>query len=151
MMPAECFATIITDQWSSRVNFGFSGLRISPDGFKKVADALRSGKIKVVESKDLDDADARYVPDKNLFLIPQYNDNDYVHINEKALVVHEAVHAIIDANKWSKVTQLTGEAAGYLAQVLYRSVSGDRFSKWADAKATTGPMAAIFPSTSTPE
>src|SRR5579862_2145354 len=96
--PSEQFADILTDAYASRINFALTTLQINGNGFREVAKALQSGNIKVVES-NVDDADAEYDPYGNRFLIGAYDPSEYRTISGRALLVHEAVHAIIDIKK----------------------------------------------------
>jgi hypothetical protein len=139
---SQLFSGILSSPPVDQINFWSSTLHISPDQFKKVAQALDRGKITVQSETNLA-ADAEYDPDDNCFHVLNFRPSDYQHVDSRGLLVHEAVHAIIDINKWD-VTQISGEAAGYLAQVIYRKLSGDNLAPWAQQNASSDPLAAVF-------
>jgi len=117
-------------------------MHISADQFKKVAQALDSGKITVESDRGLE-TDAKYDPDKNCINVLSFNTVDYSHADSKGILVHEAVHAIIDINQWD-VTQISSEAAGYLAQVMYRRLCADNMVPRVKSNLFVVPLANVF-------
>jgi hypothetical protein len=129
MTPEQCFAAILTHSPIDRMDFWFSSVHVSYAQFRLIGDCLLFGNITVKEStsKERDGADMRY-KGKQFLIPPSFRQSNYAESRDKAVVVHEAVHGIIDVQK-IKVTQMSGEGAGYVAQVLYRMLSGAVFDK----------------------
>jgi hypothetical protein len=57
----------------------------------------------------------------------------------RGMIVHESVHALIDMSWATGATALTGEVAGYTAQILYRMNRGQEqlLRDWAATNAQT--------------
>jgi hypothetical protein len=130
----EHFAEIITDTGARRINFQLGGLSVTASGLARVAQALRGRRITVYRYAGLpDDVTAEYKVERNALLVRAYSPDLFRSISSRAAIVHECVHALIDLNRATATTHLTGEAAAYLAQGLYRLLHGDRFREWARA------------------
>jgi hypothetical protein len=128
-----------------KVNF-LCGVHVTPAHFQRVKNAIdRTIFVELARRADIEDADSKYNPKENkLYLAAPFNSTDYYHgVPTRALVIHEVVHAIVDIAKMS-ITQISTEAAAYLAQALYWVTSGKTIPQ--DAAAYNGDvaMAAIF-------
>jgi len=108
-----------------RISF-WCGMHVTPALFFDVKNAVENGKIKVivVPANLLDDADGEYFPDKNTLAIADtVTSSDFDHgVRTRCLIVHETVHAIADMKKLT-ISQISSEAAGYLAAAVYRVLS----------------------------
>ncbi|HUD56345.1 MAG TPA: hypothetical protein VMR02_14030 [Terracidiphilus sp.] len=128
-----------------KINF-LCGVPVTPAHFEKVKNAIdRTIFVEVVRRTDIEGADSKYNPKENkLYLAAPFNSTDYYHdVPTRALVIHEVVHAIVDIAKMS-VTQISTEAAAYLAQVLYWVTSGRPIPQQAAAHDGDVAMSAIF-------
>ncbi len=140
----EHFAEILTESAASRINFSLGGLHVNGAGLARIAEALRQKGIRVYRYRQLPaDVTAEYKIHENALLVREYSRALFSSISSKAVIVHECVHALIDLSRATATTHLTGEAAAYLAQVLYRLNSGDQFREWARVNQGT-PVGRIF-------
>ena len=122
---SEHCARIFTESPVDKIAFMFGPVHVSPDQFKKVATALRAGRISVGDLPSDSEYGAEYNavkgkhgPADRLNLKP-LNEGEFTKTHVRALILHEGVHAIIDVNK-CYITRLGGESAAFLAQTLYR-------------------------------
>jgi hypothetical protein len=119
---AEHCAQILVEPPVNRIDFMFGSVHVSRDQFAKVARALRAGQISVrglaAGSKGPGDYNADG-PRRDSIELKPMTEGDFADSKTRGLIVHEAVHAMIDLNKWT-ITRLGGESAAFLAQVLYR-------------------------------
>jgi hypothetical protein len=117
---------------TSRIRFSFRGtngatVSVDPSSFERVAAALHSGTIGIVEGRFNTDiamysaqADVASNAAANTFYLgrnPRYSRLF------NALVVHEAVHASFDLSR-SRLPWVDNEAAAYIAQAYYARNSG---------------------------
>lgn len=104
------------------IHFKCGHVTVSPKGFKEVAKALRSGKVKIkIDAATLGSTIATYSSGDNLFTFRSYNVLDT--IEGRGGVVHEAAHAVAD---WvSKKTAIrTEESASFVAEAWYYIAQG---------------------------
>ncbi len=99
----------------SKINFHLGTLDITGKNLGRVADAIRAGDIKVIEDPALS-GNAMYDSKANTMSLKK---PDFTNVEFKGLLVHEAVHALIDINKAKETRKLAGEAAAYLAAAIY--------------------------------
>jgi hypothetical protein len=123
---------ILRSDETRRIRFSFrgtSGATISVDqsSFRRVADALQSGAISVVEGRFNTDtamysarADAATNVAANTFYLGRHHRFSRLF---NALIVHESVHASFDLTR-SSLPWIDNEAAAYIAQAYYARNSG---------------------------
>ena len=104
-----------------KISFVAEAVRVTPQGYQQVADALADGTIAISERATLPhDFSAGYVPARNLLLIKPTL--DLANVRVRALVVHEMTHAQIDLMRLPVSRGLhrtEGEGVAYIAQALY--------------------------------
>lgn len=133
---------ILSNAAVSRINFSLGGLHINSDGFARIRRAIQNGHIKVNGSRTLPEAaSASYGADENVLTIsPDLNLGTR---SGQAVVIHECVHAIVDAARASSTTVASNEAAAYIAQVIYRMANGEH-RMIGNAAQDRGPGGSIF-------
>lgn len=124
MTKEEWVASILTDSVTAKIDFHLENLWISGAGFARVSRAISDGKIKVIVYAKEDSA-AQYYAKRNTLVIRELSEKDKEELSTKGLLVHEAVHAIVDIDRCAKTTKVTTEAAAYLAQVIFLIGHGD--------------------------
>lgn len=128
-----------------KINF-LCGVHVTPAHFERVKNAIdRTIFVELAKRADIEDADSKYNPKENkLYLAEPFKSADYYHdVGTRALVIHEVVHALVDIAKMS-ITQISTEAAAYLAQVLYWVTSGKAIPQDAASYDGDVALAAIF-------
>jgi hypothetical protein len=108
----EHVTEVLRDPHLQKMRFSVGPINISARQFEVVSDFINSGSIQVVPTKM---SYSEYVPQKNML---KTKDSDVLDLQTKTNIVHECTHIISDIDE-VKVTRLTDEAAGYLAQVTY--------------------------------
>ena len=128
----EQMISILRSGETQRISFTFTGstgatVSVDARSFARVADALRSGSIGVVEGRFPNDiamyssaADTANGFAANTFYLG--NNPRYSRLFN-ALICHEAVHASFDLTR-STIPWIDNEAAGYIAQAYYARNSG---------------------------
>jgi len=108
------------------INFAFANRMMSPMMYRSLYGQVDGDKIKCEVDSNLDDT-AMYDPNSNKLTA---SDGSYgeTYFYQKALLIHEASHAILDCwyngrdmnnNKASGITVLAEETIAYLAQAFY--------------------------------
>lgn len=110
----DAFASTLNDPANAVINFQIGTIQVSPTRLSKVAGAIKAKKIKV-EVGGTGSFSATYEAARNTLTVASPDVNSEL---TKALIVHEAVHAICDLEKMT-YDAVDGEAAGYTAQALY--------------------------------
>jgi hypothetical protein len=130
MEPKDWVSAILYENALCAVDFHLGGLHVSGPLLKEVGDAIKRGDIGLYEDSSLP-ADAMYEPDEDTLYFKSGDQRGYTSIPDKSLIVHEAVHALIDINKATSTTILSAEVAAYLAQIVYQLASGyDAVRSW---------------------
>ncbi len=111
---ARMVSASLTSTSVSKVRFQFAGHSITPQLFGTVRQLVNGGAIAVRSNPGLSSG-GRYVFGDNLF---EFRFSNASGVKEKALIVHEAVHAIQDYQAKAMKTILA-EAEAYLAQMIY--------------------------------
>jgi hypothetical protein len=108
------------------INFAFANRMLSPVMYRSLYGLVDGGTIKCEVDSNLDDT-AMYDPTKNALTA---SDGSYgeTYFYQKALLIHESSHAILDCcyngrdmnnNKAAGITVLADETIAYLAQAFY--------------------------------
>lgn len=109
---------VLSDQAALKhVEFTFLGTEVHAANFAAVADHIRMGSIKV---DTMQGGGAAYEFGTDTFWVPSEMASD---LHRRALLVHEAVHAINDMLTGFMI-DLHNEAGSYLAQALYLISNG---------------------------
>jgi hypothetical protein len=128
----EQMIRILRSGEAARINFSFTGsgggtISVGPETFTRVARALETGTIAVVEGRFSGNiamysskADAAAGFAANTFYLG--NNQRYSRLFN-ALICHEAVHASFDLTR-SSLPWIDNEAAAYIAQAYYARNSG---------------------------
>lgn len=120
---ARTAASVLLDVASTgAVNFELAGIAVSPLLLAEVGKLLREGKIKV--AIDRSRSISVYNPDQDTLTFDSW---DLSSPRSKAVVIHEATHAIYDLSP-AKVRTIDAESAGYIAQVIYLRKNDPRFA-----------------------
>lgn len=126
----EQMISILRSGETQRISFSFTGstgstVSVDARSFARVADALRSGAISVVEGRFPNDIAMYSSKAANGFAANTF----YLGANPRysrlfnALICHESVHASFDLTR-STLPWIDNEAAGYIAQAYYARNSG---------------------------
>jgi len=108
------------------INFAFANRMMSPIMYRSLYGLVDGGTIKCEVDSSLDDT-AKYDADNNKLIA---SDGSYgeTYFYQKALLIHESSHAILDCfyngrdmnnNKATGITVLADETIAYLAQAFY--------------------------------
>ena len=120
-----------------RINFSLGNLHIRKSGFRRIRAAISSNLIKVGVSRMPNAAAAEYIAENNRLNISRNGARrgNFDRHSFQAVIVHECVHAIVDASRSGRTTVLADESAAYIAQCLYRlrSVDARSFRNWLSA------------------
>jgi len=103
----------LNDPALGQINFSVGPIKVNAGEFRNVADCIYAGDIKVTPGNE---ALAFYSGHDNE-LITQRG-NPPLDFTDRAQLLHECTHAIVDINKL-KVLRLHDEVAGYLTQLTY--------------------------------
>jgi hypothetical protein len=100
------------------------GIEITPKKLRQVADAIEKGRIDVVFAATGDKLAAAYSPHSNTMTLrsPQVTESGM----GRSDIVHESCHALVDMFRYTKATELSDEAAAYLAQTIFMRSIGLR-------------------------
>jgi hypothetical protein len=105
------------------ININLGSVSVSGADFAQVAAAIQNDKISIKFKPDLGHI-AMYYSGDNHMEIPF---NNGLGIWQKALIVHEAVHASVDLRKMSLMAE-HNEGLAYVAQAVYMAKNGWSFS-----------------------
>jgi len=107
----------LNDPALGRISFSLGQIKVNAEEFRKVADCIYAGDITVTSGND---ALAYYSSHLNELITQRGNPPlDYT---DRAQLLHECTHAIVDINQWS-VLRLHDEVAGYLTQMTYSLIA----------------------------
>jgi hypothetical protein len=104
----------------SNLNFGVGRLFIPASQYEWVAKAIEGGYISVREDSNLTGS-AVYHWDVNRIDVPAYGGPP--NVGQRALIIHECTHAIVDLRKITTRVEET-EGLAYVAQALYSNLNG---------------------------
>ncbi|MCE5310283.1 MAG: hypothetical protein LLG20_21825 [Acidobacteriales bacterium] len=144
---ARRFARILKTAPTNQINFHLGGLPVTPQGFYDVGCEIEAEHIRLLRSRDLPlTVGAEYRWQENRLVVSYELESVLGTISGRSSIVHEGVHAMIDRNRAVATTILTAEAAAYIAQLIYRLLSGDDLHAWIEANRddTTRSAGAIY-------
>ena len=107
----------LKDPALGRISFSVGQIKVNAEQFRKVADCIYAGDITV---KSGNESNAFYSPVLNE-LTTRWG-NPPLGYADRAQILHECTHAIVDINKW-KVLRLHDEVAAYLTHMTYAVIS----------------------------
>lgn len=116
-MPArkDDVLSVLRDPRTSLIDFHLAHFHVSGAGYELVAGAIEAGKITVEVGESTEWA-AYSFADNTLYT----RRSPILNNAEQALIVHECTHALLDLKNAWKFTDLSSEAAAYLAQTVFR-------------------------------
>jgi hypothetical protein len=107
---------VLHEAETANVDFWIADIHVSSQSFGVIRDHIRVGNILVVTGTEMNKA--KYDNQTDI-LITQAN-NPPLPLNQKALLVHECTHALVDVfNADTSVTRHMDELASYFAQVVF--------------------------------
>lgn len=106
---------LLNSKFVQDINLKLGGLIINGAEFRKVANHIANGDIKVYLEPTLLYS-AEYRPEEDELAI---QDGEVSEVLARSYWVHECTHAIVDMDKAQVTRQLANEAAAYLAQAIY--------------------------------
>ncbi|MCI0429449.1 MAG: hypothetical protein L0210_02750 [Rhodospirillales bacterium] len=109
---------VLEDPRLQNMRFSVGEITVSANEYRIVADYIREDDIRVISGKE---SVAYY--DGRLNTIETQAGNPPLNLVDRAQILHECTHAIVDINGWD-VLRLNDEAAAYLAQLAYTWISG---------------------------
>lgn len=109
---------VLTDAAINRIRINLRGVTITPQMIREVRDLTRSGQIDVVHVPG-QSTPAMYDSDENKFFL---NFARTGRMSQRALIVHEAIHAACDRANFNHMLINTSEAAAYIGQCIYMIV-----------------------------
>jgi hypothetical protein len=125
MAIAEKVAAILREPATVRINFRYAGVRIYGSGYAAVAQAIEREHIAVrlpgsavAQRLMRSSGVASYSSSENTLYVPSANFLEGNVIHDKALVVHEMTHALMDYHRHNMAVRQS-EAVAYLAQMMY--------------------------------
>jgi hypothetical protein len=127
----EQIVQLLQDPVIEKVDFWLGGLHVNGDRLRKVGKAIKDGDI-AIQVKASWRSGATYRIRQDLLILRQDTVNGLGGMTSNGIIVHECVHAIIDMTKAGNrkrpnaTTALSGEAAGYIAQVMYHRLKTNR-------------------------
>jgi hypothetical protein len=92
-------------------------IEVTPRRLRQVADVIEKGRIDVAVADTGSLLGAAYSPHSNKMTLRslQVPDGGL----GRSMIVHEGVHALVDLFRYTKATELSDEAAAYLAETLF--------------------------------
>jgi hypothetical protein len=116
-------AMVLMDTTATRnVKFSYGGVDVSPGALASIGGYILRGKIKVTIDATTVMA---YFPATNKIRV---NTLDFQDCKQRAVLVHEATHAVYDKNG-GKMLTMEAEVAGFIAQALYLRTNDPRINK----------------------
>jgi hypothetical protein len=119
---------ILNERAVGKIDFHLQSLQICGRGLREVGGRIRRGDIEVYHYAKLK-APARYFPKRDAIVVRTVGDD----IASKGMIVHEAIHALLDLKKAVDTTALSDEVAAYIAQVIYLLHSGETEKDFSDS------------------
>lgn len=107
----------LKDPALGRISFSVGQIKVNAEEFRKVADCIYAGDITVTPGTQ---SLAFY--STRLNELTTGSGNPPLDVADRAQLLHECTHAIVDINKW-EVLRLQDEVAGYLTHMTYAVIS----------------------------
>mgnify|MGYP001557670159 CR=1 FL=1 len=109
---------VLTDVAINRIRINLRGVTITPTMIREIRDLTRAGQI-----------DVEHVPGQSTPAIYNSNENKFYlnfsrtgRMSQRALIIHEAIHAACDRANFDHMLINTSEAAAYIGQCVYMIV-----------------------------
>ncbi len=115
----QAVITVLREPSVANLHFQAGTMELRRGDLTLVADAIEHGKIRLLHRPSLGHM-AVYDPSRNRMAIPF---DRLPPVGSRALIVHEAVHAVMDIRKVPQ-TMVEAESAAYIAQALYLKLHG---------------------------
>jgi hypothetical protein len=110
---------ILRDEHCRSMDFTIAGLHVNGRGFREVAAHIADDRIAVC-SRDTMTTPGRYRMTRDEMHVRSDLEDDLEDSNTRALIVHEAVHALADIRGLARMTNSQSESSGFIAHALYR-------------------------------
>jgi hypothetical protein len=111
---------ILREPAVGKIDFHLQTVQVNGSGLRDIARIIQKGDIQIYLYGGLS-SEAKYFPKRDALAVKSMSNE----LAFKGLIVHEAVHALLDLKKASRMTVLSNEVAAYIAQVLYLLYSGE--------------------------
>lgn len=123
MTIAEQIIAILEDDITEQVHFRCEDVSVWGGGYKIIARKIRDGDIMCMENVRLDDDVAMYTHTQNKFSVSTAMAQARVwHLIQKAMIVHEATHALEDRQR-KPLNTIDAECPSYIAQCMYLKIA----------------------------
>ncbi|QIG92277.1 hypothetical protein [Bradyrhizobium sp. 6(2017)] len=119
---ASILATLRSAE-AQRINFHLGPWHIDGAAFERIARAIEVGDIKIRVEPLPQDVEARYDDFNDYVVVPPAFFAGTV--GDRAAIIHECVHAIVDLQNSKGQFESSNEAAAFLASFLFRLNSGE--------------------------
>jgi predicted nucleic acid-binding protein len=100
---------ILREPAVGKIDFHLQTVQVNGSGLRDIARIIQKS------------SEAKYFPKRDALAVKSMSNE----LAFKGLIVHEAVHALLDLKKATRMTVLSNEVAAYIAQVLYLLYSGE--------------------------
>lgn len=115
----ENITDILRDKYCSSIDFTIAGLKIDGAGFQEVASHISEGRIAVCGRRRMS-TPGRYRFTRDELHVKSDLGEHLDNAKIRSLIVHEAVHALSDIRKVSRMTNIQSESAAFITQTLYQ-------------------------------
>jgi hypothetical protein len=118
----EKIIDILENSITARVHFRCDGVNVWGEGYKIIADKIRSRAILCMENTRLPAGVAFYSAEPNKLSVSTEMANGMTSATEKALIVHEATHALEDRAA-RPMNLIDSECPAFIAQCMYLKIA----------------------------
>ena len=129
----ENVASVFRGILIEKIDFQFhpEGLVVNPLRLRAVGEAISKGRIEVVVGSTGKMLSAAYSPHSNKMTLA--NEKVTGTATGRSGILHEGVHALVDLYKCTSLTDLSDEAAAYLAETIFLHTGNVRINGDVDA------------------
>jgi hypothetical protein len=110
---------LLSDSHCQAIDFHIAGLHVDGAGLSAVARCIQSGHIALCPRDDLSTPGRYRFSRDELHVQSEVADDLDDDVNNRALIVHEAVHALTDMRRVA-MSDLQSESVGFITQALYK-------------------------------
>ena len=113
-------AAVLQGHLVDKIEFTFKTEELYVSGLRlwQVGEAIARGRIAIAIGPTGAVIDAAYSPHTNTMTLRHEHVADWP--PGRAAILHEGIHALVDLYKCTSTTEITDEAAAYLAEAIYR-------------------------------